>query len=282
MNGTDRATRAPIVVTQRPTRVLPTRSALRALPTTPWPPQRPPSRRTAASLLSCWRDSLCSRRCQLSSPRGPLAEKRRVRRVQPPRQFDNSCASSRHDGRHWHECATKSQSARRARGSRRRRAAAAQATPVCHSTLCSARRAPIALRRQRQLHKHAWVHRQRRARRRLQRTPARAALDLASPPTPARAALDRRLSGLRRLLRHGQLRLQRQPWLRARVAAAAATVAGAAEAAAAGGLKRQLRRTAGSCCNANSNWQWAGARAVPQRRHQREAIAVNQLIRRHD
>jgi hypothetical protein len=163
--------------------------------------------------------------------------------------------------------------ARRARGSRQRRAAAAQATLVCHSTLCLACRAPIGLGRQPQPHKHAWVHRQRRTRRRLQRTPARAALDLASPPTPARAALDRRLSGLGRLLRHGQLRLQRQPWLRTRVAAAAATVAGAAEAAAAGGLRRQLP--------VRCSWLTMQCNAVPQRRHQREAIAVNQLIRLH-
>jgi hypothetical protein len=180
--------------------------------------------------------------------------------------------------------------ARWARGSRRRRTAAAQARLVCHSRLCSERRAPIALRRQPQPHKRARVHRQRRARRRLQRTPARAALELASPPAPARAALDPQLSGLWRLLRHGQLRLQRHPRLRARVAAAAATVAGAAEAAAAGGLRRQRADLGGSCqsdaagslarCNANS--QRAGARAVPQRRHQREAIAVNQLIRLHN
>jgi hypothetical protein len=85
VNGTDRATRAPIVVTQRPTRVLPTRSALRALPTTPWPPQRPPSRRTAASLLSCWRDSLCSRS---ASCRHREAHSRRR---------DASAACSRHD-----------------------------------------------------------------------------------------------------------------------------------------------------------------------------------------
>jgi len=88
--------------------ITPTRSALvhtmHASPTTPWPPQRPPSRRTAASLLPCAAGAI---RCALAgaSCRHREAHSRTTDASAACSRHD-SCTCSRHDGRH--ECATKS------------------------------------------------------------------------------------------------------------------------------------------------------------------------------
>ena len=84
--------------------ITPSRSALIASPTTPWPPQRPPSRRTAASLLPCAAGAI---RCALAgaSCRHREAHSRTTDASAACSRHD-SCTCSRHDGRH--ECATKS------------------------------------------------------------------------------------------------------------------------------------------------------------------------------
>lgn len=84
--------------------ITPTRSAVHASPTTPWPPQRPPSRRTAASLLPCAAGAI---RCALAgaSCRHREAHSRTTDASAACSRHD-SCTCSRHDGRH--ECATKS------------------------------------------------------------------------------------------------------------------------------------------------------------------------------
>ena len=237
VNGTERPTRVPIVATERPTRVLPR-------PVRPCM-LRPRRLGHLSGLHPAGRPRAC---CPaLLAPFAVLSQvpvvvterPTRGQQTRPPRAAATTVARAAAT-----TAAMNAPPSRRAVGSRQPAAAKSGSTSkagVPLETLLGASSANSAAKAAAAAQTRAGAP----AATRTQAAaaePARAALDLASPRTPARAALDPRLSGLWRLLRHGQLRLQRQPWLRARVAAAAATVAGAAEAAAVGGLRRQLRR----------------------------------------